>query len=552
MYNDDERKTENLGNEAASSANSEPAKNDRPNSSPSGNSTEPAGGQPGLYVAGQGISDSQPGPSVAGPSGLTGGSQPGPTGGPAGPASPQPPNEIKPNTYYEPWQQPVYRGPGQEFSPGLHSGGYNAYQRSAPTPPPPPPKKKKSGFSGFVKAVCLVLVCVLASAGATYGVLQYDRNYGDGQDVNQVVLGTAAPDDDDAEVSAQSDNTPAATGLTSSGKEMSAEDIYSMAVNQVVGVNSESKTNVFGQLTTSAVSGSGFIISKEGYIVTNYHVIDYAVNDGYTLTVMMHDGTSYPAQIVGYDQDNDVAVIKIDAPDLSVVSIGDNNDMKVGDRIYTIGNPLGELDYTMTSGIVSALDRVIQVDASTSINMFQIDAAVNSGNSGGPVYNAEGKVIGIVSAKYASTGVEGLGFAIPINDAVDIVSQLITNGYVSGKPSMGISVRDWSSAYAQYYGTPEGALVEAVAPGSAADKAGIKVGDIITKLGDTDVTSSNTLLIAKKTFSAGDTTTIIVNRDGEERSLSITFDEEGVTSTSSHTTTTQEQPVLPNRAGIAG
>jgi serine protease Do len=216
--------------------------------------------------------------------------------------------------------------------------------------------------------------------------------------------------------------------------------------------------------------------------------------------------------------------------------------MQVGDTIYTVGNPLGELDYTMTSGIVSALDRVIQVDAATSINMFQIDAAVNSGNSGGPVYNSEGKVIGIVSAKYASAGVEGLGFAIPINDAVDIVSQLITNGYVAGKPSLGISVRDWSSAYAQYYGTPEGALVEAVEPGSAADKAGVRIGDIITKLGDTDVTSTETLLIAKKMFSAGDTTTIVVSRDGEELTLTITFDEEGITATSSRTADDPQMP----------
>jgi serine protease Do len=185
-----------------------------------------------------------------------------------------------------------------------------------------------------------------------------------------------------------------------------------------------------------------------------------------------------------------------------VVTIGDTNDMQVGDTIYTVGNPLGELDYTMTSGIVSALDRVIQVDAATSINMFQIDAAVNSGNSGGPVYNSEGKVIGIVSAKYASAGVEGLGFAIPINDAVDIVSQLITNGYVAGKPSLGISVRDWSSAYAQYYGTPEGALVEAVEPAAPPIKRA-QIGDIITKLGDTDVTSTETLLMRKKMFSAG-------------------------------------------------
>ena len=167
--------------------------------------------------------------------------------------------------------------PGRSIHPVFTAAGITRIKEARRQRRRSPPKKK-SGFSGFIKAVCLVLVCVLASAGATYGVLQYDRNYGDGQNVNQVILGSDASDDDNAEATAQTDSSPSATGLTSSGKEMSAEDIYSMAVNQVVGVNSESKTNVFGQLTTSAVSGSGFIISEEGYIVTNYHVIDYAVN----------------------------------------------------------------------------------------------------------------------------------------------------------------------------------------------------------------------------------------------------------------------------------
>ena len=580
MYNDDEKKEKGLENSFASSENTNVANTEVPNTDSSiGTQPDPTGAQPGATgtqsgVIGtqSGVIGTQPGATGTQPGatgtqpGATGtqsgaiGTQPGPTGTQSGTTGTQPGTtgqqtglygsqsgvsgqhankEVKPHTYYEPWQQPAYRT-GSGYSPGINAGRQSAYQRSGPTPPPPPVKKKKSSAGGFLKAVCLVLVCVLASAGATYGVLQYDKYYEDDQSINQVVLGAEPADESVAEATETPANSPAATGLTSSGQEMAAEDIYTMAVNQVVGVNSETETNVFGQMTTQAVSGSGFIISEDGYIVTNYHVIEYAVDYGYNLTVMMHDGTSYPAVVVGYDADNDVAVIKIDAENLSVVTIGDNNDMQVGDTIYTVGNPLGELDYTMTSGIVSALDRVIQVDSATSINMFQIDAAVNSGNSGGPVYNSKGEVIGIVSAKYASTGVEGLGFAIPINDAVDIVSELITNGYVSGKPSMGISVRDWNGANAQYYGTPEGALVMEVQTGSAADLAGVKVGDIITKLGDYDVTSTDTLLIAKKKFSAGETTTIVINRDGEELSLSLTFDEEGITSTSSRTMTTDQ------------
>ena len=557
MYNDDEKKTENIGNESASSG-----KYDTPTDAL--NTPQSASGQSEQTASQQEVNASQPSDAAPGNTEVNtapntvqytsnNSQRPGnPQQVPGGstPSSQQPGKTMNPGGYYEPWQQPVYRAQGQTYSPGLNT--HTTYQRSAPTPPPPPPPKKKKRTGGFAKAVCLVLVCVLASAGATYGVLQYDRYYGqDDQAVNQVVLGADASVTETAETET-TDEAAAATSLTATGQEMSAEDIYAMAVEQVVGVNSETETNVFGQETTSAVSGTGFIISEDGYILTNYHVIEYAVNYGYTLTVMMYDGTSYAATVVGYEEDNDVAVIKIEAEGLNVVTIGDSEEMQVGDTIYAVGNPLGELDYTMTSGIVSALDRVIQVDSTTSINMFQIDAAVNSGNSGGPVYNAEGEVIGIVSAKYSSTGVEGLGFAIPISDAIDIATELITNGYVSGKPNLGISVRDWSSGNAQYYGTPEGALVQGVESGSAADNAGIQVGDIIIKLGDTEITSTETLLLAKKEYSAGDTTTIVVYRDGEELALSITFDEAGITSTASTTTTTTDQQKSQFQSGIEG
>jgi serine protease Do len=442
-----------------------------------------------------------------------------------------------PNMYYEPWQEPVYgqpKTPGQEpYSPGIHSGAYYVHQRP-PVYAPPPEKKKKSVWTGLVKVICLVLICALAAGGATYGVLQLGGS--------RHITASSRPEASAPSVSspaapsspATPDGSPnAAANLTTTGKVMSAEDIYAMAVSQVVGVNSEAKTNAFGQITSSPVSGSGFIISADGYVVTNFHVIQYAVAQNSELTVMTHDGKSYAAKVVGYEQDNDLAVIKIDATGLNAVTLGTNKDMKVGNQIYTVGNPLGELTYTMTSGIVSALDREITEEDGTRINMFQIDAAVNPGNSGGPVYNDRGEVLGIVSAKFSSTGVEGLGFAIPIDDANNIISQLMTTGRVAGKPSMGISVSTVNSASAQYYNLVEGAYVETVAKGSAADKAGIKVGDIIVKMGDKQITSKDDLVAAKKTFKAGDTTTIVVYREGKEQTLNITFDEEGVTATAS-------------------
>ena len=380
---------------------------------------------------------------------------------------------------------------------------------------------KKSGFGGFVRVVCIVLVCVLLSGAAAYGVVEYRIRSGDLNVTNQVVLG--------------SETTPAeenggASNTSLSGDAMTAADLYDMARQQVVGVNTDVTTNVFGQTSSTAVSGSGFIISTDGYIMTNYHVVEYAVLYGYDLTAMLYDGTSYDATIIGYEEENDVAIIKINATGLTPVTFGDSGTMSVGDTIYAVGNPLGELTYTMTSGIVSALDRRIDTSESDSINMFQIDAAVNSGNSGGPVYNAAGKVIGIVTAKYASTGVEGLGFAIPIDDVLDIASQLIENGYVTGKPHMGVVVVDVTGVAASYYNLAEGAYVTLVESGSCAETAGIRVGDIITAMGETAVASSRDLKAVKKEYSAGDTTTVTVYRSGESQTLTILFDEESNTS----------------------
>ena len=498
-------------------------------------------------------------PSSVSPEGYSGApAAPGPSGAAQEPPKmPEPDMKSRPtppNGYYEPWQEPVNRqAPGQApYTPGLHGGTYTAYQRP-PVVQQPPDKKKKNGMGWLAKAVCLVLICAVVSAGATYGVIRLNNGTNTG---HQVILGSgsgaSAPSAAEGNNSSAAAPSPAApsgttTNLTTTGQVMSPEDIYTMATSQVVGVNSEAKTNVFGQASSSAVSGSGFIISADGYVVTNYHVISYAVERGYKLTVMMHDGKSYPAKVIGYEQDNDLAVVKIDAPGLNPVTFGSNKEMKVGEQIYAVGNPLGELTYTMTSGIVSALDRAITEEDGSSVNMFQIDAAVNPGNSGGPVYNNKGEVIGIVSAKYASTGVEGLGFAIPIEDANVIVTQLISSGHVTGKPLLGVTVSTVTSAAAQYYRMVEGAYVNTVASGSAAEKAGIKVGDIIIKLGNTDVTSTETLKAAMKAFKAGSTTSIVVNRQGQEQTLSITFDEQGVT-TATAENQNQNQPSFGGRS----
>ena len=245
------------------------------------------------------------------------------------------------------------------------------------------------------------------------------------------------------------------------------------------------------------------------------------------VNVITHDGERYDASIVGFEPDNDVAVLKIEAEGLIPAVLGNSDEMNVGDQVYAVGNPLGELEFTMTFGHVSALDRLINTEANTAaINMFQLDAAINSGNSGGPVYNSLGEVIGVATAKYSSSGVEGLGFAIPINDAASIANDLITKGYVTGKAYMGVSLDNrYNSMYSQYYGMPIGAYVASVEEGSCAETAGIQTGDIITELGGNVIESYTDLKAALKQFSAGDTTELTLYRAGESMELSITFDE---------------------------
>ena len=383
---------------------------------------------------------------------------------------------------------------------------------------------------GFLKVACIALVCALLG-GLCGGAIAESR-------INDRL--TAIEDSISTDTPAQTPvvSTSGSTISAASSGSLSWSEINALASQQVVGVTTNiTYTNFFGQTSSSAVSGSGFIISSDGYILTNYHVIETAYQQNCSLYVMTHDGTRYDATIVGVEADNDIAVLKIDATGLTPATLGNSDSITVGDEICAVGNPLGELEFTSTFGRVSALDRLITTEESGSaINMFQIDAAVNSGNSGGPVYNTKGEVIGIVTAKYSSTGVEGLGFAIPINDAASIANDLITKGYVSGKAHMGVRIdQRYTSAYSQYYNMPEGAYVYSVESGSCAEAAGLRAGDIITKLGESEVKSYTDLTHAVKQYSAGDTAELVIYRAGETLTLSITFDEEVPENTSGST-----------------
>lgn len=428
--------------------------------------------------------------------------------------------------------------------PGYRDANYTSEGEGASTPnfyspsarrKEPKQKKQRRGMPAAA-IVALCLVCALVGGG-----------------FGGVIAGSLNGDDAQPQTTLNQENTPTTTGSSvsnNSSGEMSARDIYyNLALKQVVGINSDiTTTNVWGMQVQGSVSGTGFVISEDGYILTNYHVIEDAYNTNSPITVMFssesgYDTTEYTAEVIGFERNNDVAVIKIDATGLSAATLGSSSDLLVGDTVYAVGNPLGELTYSMTPGIVSATDRVITTEEGR-MNMFQISAAVNEGNSGGPVYNAYGQVVGIVTAKpntsSSGTSTEGIGFAIPIDDAVRIADEVINGGHQVGSNDnpayLGITAQDVDTMAQQYYNMPMGAYVLSVTDGSAADNAGILVGDIITQVDGYDVQSRDDLAQELTFHSAGETCEVVVYRSGEYQTLSVTFDSVPETDTSTSPT----------------
>ncbi len=304
-----------------------------------------------------------------------------------------------------------------------------------------------------------------------------------------------------------------------------ASDIYKQNVNAVVNITAKGVRTVnygffFGSQQQEFVSsGSGFFLTEDGYILTNYHVVEGAT----TFIATDYDGKEHSAKLVGFEESNDIAVLKVNGT-FQAVELGDSESLEVGDTLLIIGNALGELQYTLTQGVVSYLERAVTTETGSVINMFQTDAAINSGNSGGPVFNAKGEVVGIASAKYASSTIEGLGFCIPIDDVKYMISDIVNVGYVTGKPSVGVSLYTNTS---RSNGLPYGCYIVAVEAGSAADNAGLDEGDVITAVdGKTvrDVDDFGSALSGKR---AGDSITLTVySADyGSSSQVSLTLDE---------------------------
>jgi serine protease Do len=383
-----------------------------------------------------------------------------------------------------------------------------------------------------IVALCLLFTLVGGAVGGTLGVSLLPR-----LQPSPPADTTAAPLVAAADTGGTGGDSALLPIVTQSGASLTTRQIYENCNPSVVAIATETTVrNVFGQTVTQPAAGSGFIVSADGRIVTNNHVIESASS----VSVTLHNGKSYKATVVGRDSETDLAALKIDATGLTPLVWGDSKTLKVGDPAIAIGNPLGELANTMTSGIISALDRAINIDG-TPRNMLQTDASISPGNSGGPLINQYGQVVGIITAKSTGSGVEGLGFAIPAVDAQPILDDLFKNGRVTGRPQFGITVQRIEGSLAQSYRVEAGLYIISVEAGSCADKAGLRAGDQILELGGVAVSTPDELNAQKNKYKAGATVTIKISRDGGTLTREVVFDEK----TELPNITTETQPRIP-------
>lgn len=382
---------------------------------------------------------------------------------------------------------------------------------------PPKKRRKRSGGRIARSAAALVLAAAMGFAGGFVGARV-------GNAGNKVVIQQVERTDS----SAASGTAVSSSGMTTSQvSEMVSPSVVVITTEQVV----YSQWSWYGQNQVESGAGSGVIISSDGYILTCAHVVSGASQ----ITVTIGD-TDYTATVVGEDDTSDVAVLKIDATGLTPATVGDSDSLSVGDSVLAVGNPLGELGGTVTSGIVSALNRSVTIQGTSSTNtmsLIQMDASVSPGNSGGGLFNMNGELIGLVNAKSSSSDAEGLGFAIPINDAIQVAQDLLENGYVSGRPYMGITyiaVTDAQTA-AQFNVNAYGVYVVDVVQGGPADKAGLKVGDRIVSIDGTEIAQKDDLGTLMQQHTAGDTLSITVARDGQMQTVSLTLGEKNASNT---------------------
>lgn len=368
------------------------------------------------------------------------------------------------------------------------------------TQPPNLKHRKKRG--GGIFAIILVIVLVVCGA-AFFGYLSMNNNTSSTTSKPQIESNSNTSNTNKIEVK-------------------DVTDIVKVAKPTVVEILTESVSNSFFGQNTQQGAGSGVIISNDGYIVTNNHVVDGANS----IQVTTADGQTYQAQLIGTDSTSDLAVIKIDATDLPAATIGDSSTLEVGEPAIAIGNPLGSLGGSVSSGIISALDREISIEGET-MTLLQTDAAINPGNSGGGLFDQNGELIGIVNAKQSATGIEGLGFAIPISGAVDIINDLISNGNVTSRPALNVSIQDVTNQNSYFNqdnsNGEEGVYIVQIVPGGAADAAGLQVNDRIISFDGQNISSSSELKNIIKKHKIGDSVHIVVERNGQQVEADVTL-----------------------------
>lgn len=406
-------------------------------------------------------------------------------------------NNYQSNSYQSQQAQNVYNSQPYGTAPA-HTANAKPHKVKKPKKP------VSRGGIAVVLAVTMIFSCGLGFGG---GYLANKMNTTTSGNLNIT------------KVNSEGGNSTATNTSTAN----TTSEIVKKTADSVVEISTESVvTGSFARQYVQQGAGSGVIISQDGYILTNNHVIDGANS----VKVRLRDSTEYDATIVGSDASNDIALLKVSATNLSAATFGDSSSLAVGDYVVAIGNPLGELGGTVTDGIISALARKVTID-DTQMTLLQTNAQVNPGNSGGGLFNANGELVGIVNAKQSATEVEGIAFAIPINNVLDILSDLKEYGYVTGKVDLGIEFTDITSdETAFYYGVNRiGCYVLSVSSGSNAEKAGITRGDLVTQVNDKDVSTSADINSALEKAEVGDTVTFTVNRRGTSKTISFVLEE---------------------------
>ena len=422
------------------------------------------------------------------------------------------------NQYNDPQPEPetAYTAPQTDNGAGGATPPVHPVQ---PQDAQPPKKKKKfNGKRVARSAVALVLAAAMGFAGGFVGA----KFGGSGKVVIQQVAPSSTAD-------SASGSDSSITAASSSGSSLTTEQVADLVSPSVVVITTEqvvySQWSWYGQNQVESGAGSGVIISSDGYILTCAHVVDGVS----TITVTIGD-KDYTATLVGEDTTSDIAVIKIDADGLTPATVGNSDSLKVGQSVMAVGNPLGELGGTVTGGMISALNRSVTIQGSSSVNtmsLIQMDASVSPGNSGGGLFNMNGELVGIVNAKSSSSDAEGLGFAIPINDAIKVAQELLENGYVTGRPYLGITylaVTDAQTA-SQLGVNAYGVYVVEVVKGGPAEKAGLQAGDRIVSVDGTEIASKDDLGTLMQKHAAGDTLSITIARDGQMQTVNVTLGE---------------------------